>query len=415
MRLESVDEIRAQGVTVYDYRTQEEKAQPLDVSAFDVPKWAKWIAADKAGHVYPYCTEPVCGNYSWICHESEIYINNASNKIDTINMTGIDWRRTLTAVNVGLHATDARGILQSQEVPAVNVEQQPAQPWCEQCGLPEDICRGHDAPAQCDRGNAALVAVEAAGSVLKGFFGGGPSDVGQQVVAAPSLPVETIVALWQQLDGMQECDLAAAMVRAEARRADGFFTTLGMALDAVQSPQYNSDADMAPAKQQTQEVPAAQISIHAAALPGDVAEALFAQHSASWCERLIDELLAVLMVPGALDDFALMVREFGRRVEYVTLRYERTGKFDEGMTATITWIPIAMAAPHGRRLLVTVVCADYATVRDAWYQVGPDVSHLLIDEHWMLCDSPEHMRALRNDARVTAWAEIPAPYTEVQP
>ncbi len=42
-----------------------------------------------------------------------------------------------------------------------------------------------------------------------------------------------------------------------------------------------------------------------------------------------DELLAMLMVPGALYDFALMVREFGRRVEYVTRRYARTGEFDE--------------------------------------------------------------------------------------
>ncbi len=64
-----------------------------------------------------------------------------------------------------------------------------------------------------------------------------------------------------------------------------------MALDAVQSPQYNSDADMAPAKQQTQEVPAAQI-----ALPGDVAAALVAQHSAGWCERLIEELDALIEV-----------------------------------------------------------------------------------------------------------------------
>jgi len=48
-----------------------------------------------------------------------------------------------------------------------------------------------------------------------------------------------------------------------------------------------------------------------------------------WPHATSDELLAVLMVPGALDDFALMVREFGRRVEYVTRRYARTGKFDE--------------------------------------------------------------------------------------
>ncbi len=48
-----------------------------------------------------------------------------------------------------------------------------------------------------------------------------------------------------------------------------------------------------------------------------------------WPRATNDELLAVLMVPGALYDFALMVREFGRRVEYVTRRYARTGEFDE--------------------------------------------------------------------------------------
>lgn len=42
-----------------------------------------------------------------------------------------------------------------------------------------------------------------------------------------------------------------------------------------------------------------------------------------------DELLAALMVPGALTEFAEFVREFGRRVEYVARRYARTGKFDE--------------------------------------------------------------------------------------
>ncbi len=42
-----------------------------------------------------------------------------------------------------------------------------------------------------------------------------------------------------------------------------------------------------------------------------------------------DELLAALMVSGALAEFAESVREFGHRVEYVKRRYERNGKFDE--------------------------------------------------------------------------------------
>lgn len=54
----------------------------------------------------------------------------------------------------------------------------------------------------------------------------------------PSPTVETIVILWQQLDAMQECDLAAAMVRADEHAAEGFHMALGMALEAVQSPQY---------------------------------------------------------------------------------------------------------------------------------------------------------------------------------
>lgn len=67
------------------------------------------------------------------------------------------------------------------------------QPWCEQCNLPEDICRGHD-----DDLAAALLA----------------------------------------LDAMQECDLAAALVRADEHGAEGFHMALGMALEAVRSPRY---------------------------------------------------------------------------------------------------------------------------------------------------------------------------------
>jgi len=187
----TVDDAIKQGVTVYDYRTQEERAQPLDVSRWQLSPWAKWVAViDSSGEVWEYEDEPHIAVAMW--HWGD---GSRAQCIDTINMAGIDWRLTLTAVNVGLHATDARGILQSQEVPAVNVEQQPAQPWCTGCNLPEDICRGHDVPA----------------------------------------PAST---------------------------------------DAT--------------------APAAQISIHAAALPGDVAEALFAQHSASWCQQMIDELLTLL-------------------------------------------------------------------------------------------------------------------------
>jgi len=49
----------------------------------------------------------------------------------------------------------------------------------------------------------------------------------------------------------------------------------------------------------------------------------------TWPRATNDELLAMLMVPGALAEFVDSVREFGRRVEYAARRYARTGKFDE--------------------------------------------------------------------------------------
>jgi hypothetical protein len=109
-----MSEIR-HGCDVYPYVV--EKAQPLDVSRFNVPDWAQWVAADSDGFVFPYEERPSVSRDCW---------SNTGDRqvtcIGTISMDGIDWRRTLTAVNV---------------------EPQP-QPWCEQCNLPEDICRGHD-------------------------------------------------------------------------------------------------------------------------------------------------------------------------------------------------------------------------------------------------------------------------------
>ena len=78
------------------------------------------------------------------------------------------------------------------------IDAQP-QTWCARCNLPDDICRGHDA----DDLAAALLA----------------------------------------LDAMQELDLASALVRADVVRAEGFHMALGMALEAVQSPQYVGDAE----------------------------------------------------------------------------------------------------------------------------------------------------------------------------
>lgn len=97
MILESIDEIKAQGVTVKDYRTQEEKAQPLDVS-------------------------------------------------------------------------------------------QEQQTWCDQCNLPDDICRGHD--------------------------------------VTPSPTVETIVILWSQLSADDIGTLARQLARADAGKANLFAEAL---------------------------------------------------------------------------------------------------------------------------------------------------------------------------------------------
>lgn len=48
-------------------------------------------------------------------------------------------------------------------------------------------------------------------------------------------PIDTILAALLALDGMQECDLIAAFVRADPRRADAFCVTLAEALEPAQS------------------------------------------------------------------------------------------------------------------------------------------------------------------------------------
>lgn len=160
------------GVEVYPHVV--EKAQPLDVSRWQLSPWAKRIAAESCGSVFEYECQPHVDRETWA-------YGGRCRLIGTINMAGIDWRRTLTAVNA---------------------EQQP-QPWCTDCNLPLDICRGHDNDS-----------------------------------AKPPTIVHAIVVLWQQLDAMQECDLAAAMVRADEHAAEGFHMALGMALEAVRSPRY---------------------------------------------------------------------------------------------------------------------------------------------------------------------------------
>lgn len=150
------------GVKVYDYRTDEEKAQPLDVSRWQLSPWAKWVAAESCGSVFEHNCKPHVDREMWA-------YGGRCRLIGTISMAGIDWRRTLTAVNV---------------------EQQPQ---------------------------------------------------AMEEITQPSPTIEVIVRRWQQLDAMQECDLAAAMVRADEHAAAGFHMALGMALEAVRSPRYVGD------------------------------------------------------------------------------------------------------------------------------------------------------------------------------
>ncbi len=210
----TADEAIRHGVTVKDYRTDEEKAQPLDVSQWQLSPWAKWVAADADGTVWEFDKKVTERLFAWIILDD---IGKAS-YVGHINMAGIDWRRTLTAVNVepargilpGLTGIDWRQTL--TPVPAQHsdfmqahiatevavIDAQP-QTWCARCNLPDDICRGHDA----DDLAAALLA----------------------------------------LDAMQELDLASALVRADVVRAEGFHMALGMALDVVTNPRYIGDAE----------------------------------------------------------------------------------------------------------------------------------------------------------------------------
>ena len=55
-----------------------------------------------------------------------------------------------------------------------------------------------------------------------------------------SVCINKLVGAIFALDGVQECDLAVAMVRADARRADQFCVTLGEALDPAQSSTPNT-------------------------------------------------------------------------------------------------------------------------------------------------------------------------------
>lgn len=62
-----------------------------------------------------------------------------------------------------------------------------------------------------------------------------PSTVDWRESLTPVNTIDTLLAVLLSLDGVQECDLVAAFVRADPRRADAFFVTLAEALDPAQS------------------------------------------------------------------------------------------------------------------------------------------------------------------------------------
>lgn len=99
MILESVEEIRAQGVTVYPHVV--EKAQPLDVSRFTLSPWARWLAMDENGYVWEYQQRPFYrqDGTAWVWPPRAQFRN-----LGRIDTAGIDWRETLTAVNQTQHS-----------------------------------------------------------------------------------------------------------------------------------------------------------------------------------------------------------------------------------------------------------------------------------------------------------------------
>ena len=95
MILESISELKAQGVTVYPH-VVEPKAQPLDVSRFTLSPWARWVAMDENGYVWEYQQRPFYrqDGTAWVWPPRAQFRN-----LGRIDPAGIDWRETLTAVN----------------------------------------------------------------------------------------------------------------------------------------------------------------------------------------------------------------------------------------------------------------------------------------------------------------------------
>lgn len=121
----------------------------LDLSKFNIPKEAKWVAMDDDGDLYAYTDEPHIASFGWGSYgENSWYLG-------IIDPSTIDWKKSLT-------------------------------------------CYNH---------------------------------------------VDTLLAALLSLDGVQECDLVAAFVRADPRRADAFCVTLAEALEPAQSAGAPNETD----------------------------------------------------------------------------------------------------------------------------------------------------------------------------
>lgn len=257
MILESIDEIRRQGVTVYPH-VVEPKAQPLDVSRFTLSPWARWVAMiDDTGEVWEFEQRPFyrLGETEWTWPPRA-----QAQCIGTIDPTGIDWRETLTAVNQTQHSDWMEAHI-ATEVAAIDAAP-PAQPipadvaatllatysrsWCVR--LMEDMARllGNDdgavvwwlaqmTPAalesvaqQLASGNAETAYILATRLESK-LYTKVPHDVHIAQLLAAHQPAE-LEAVAQQL-------ATADVVRADALR---------LALDAAVSARFMADMQGAP-------------------------------------------------------------------------------------------------------------------------------------------------------------------------
>jgi len=171
----------------------EPKAQPLDVSRFNVPAWARWIAADENGLVCAYDEhEPREGINA--LREGVYFTGGRYESIGAINMHGIDWRQTLTPVPA--QPSDWMQAHIAAEVAAIDAQ---PQTWCEKCNLPDDICRGHDEPAP-----------PALAWQLSMLDGDGITALARQLAQADSTKASLIAeALWSEAMDVEHARLCA--------------------------------------------------------------------------------------------------------------------------------------------------------------------------------------------------------------